>query len=332
MGVSCSIAVGVITCGRPKQLRRLLVSLAHQKLCSDLAARLRVIVVDNGRGGESRQVVEGVRCETDLPIQFVAEPEPGIPFARNACVRAAMGDDVLVFIDDDEWAPEGWLDSLVRTWKETGADIVTGPVRAVLPEGAPAWARQSGIFDKPRGCKTGEPVNTAFTYNALVSARVLRTLGPSFHPVFRHTGSSDYHYFRKAALAGFTTVWCEEAVVYEEVPAERLRLAWVLRRGYRIGAGGAAALRMLEPSGIVLLRIAARAGGHGGAGVLHLARALRQPRREGVRALWRLAIMAGFVLGPFGLRYEEYAPRGQRDVDRTQRRSEGGGEHAGPVE
>lgn len=309
MGDPLSIAIGVVTCNRPQWLARLLESIAAQRFSGTDAVRVRVIVVDNDLNGANREVVATLRQKTNLSIEFVEEPEPGIPFARNACVRAALGDDALIFIDDDEWAPDGWLENIVRGWRETGADIVMGPMSAVLPNEAPDWALHSGIFNKMRDRRTGDPIRCAFTYNTLVSGRVLRALGPTFDPAFRYSGSSDLHYFSRAALQGFTTVWCREALVYEEVPPERLRLGWLVRRGYRVGVGGSMTARMLHAPSRAMMWIAPRVGGHAVFGVFYLMQALVRPKREGIWALWRLSIAAGFVGGLFGLRYEEYKSR-----------------------
>ena len=46
-------------------------------------------------------------------IRYIPIPEKqGIPFNRNQGIQQAHG-EIIVFIDDDCWVPEGWLDSLV---------------------------------------------------------------------------------------------------------------------------------------------------------------------------------------------------------------------------
>jgi glycosyltransferase involved in cell wall biosynthesis len=230
------IVIAVPTAGRPQGLSRLLHALPTST-DADLAAE--VAVIDNEPSDETRKVVRTAAARPSFSITYVEEPERGIPFARNTCVRTALDRDAdaLVFIDDDEWPEPGWLDALVNTWRRTRADVVVGPATAVLPENAPEWARRSEVFDKDRRLPDGFPIRTAYSYNTLVSRTALQTLGPAFHPAFRYTGASDHDYFKQAAAMGLVSVWSPHARVYEKVDPPRLRLAWVFKRGYRIGAG-----------------------------------------------------------------------------------------------
>jgi len=212
--------------------------------------------------------------------------------------------DALIFLDDDEWPSAGWLEGLIDTWQRTGADIVLGPTKAVLPEHAPQWAHTSRVFDKDRNLADGAAIRTAYSYNTLLSRRTLDTLGASFDPAFRYTGASDHHYFKQAAEAGLRSVWSSTAVVYERVDPARLRLAWVLKRGYRIGAGVSRSMRLRLPRLAAVGRTAlltatnlAYATGH----VLGTA----HPRLSWVEGLRRAGIAAGLI-GSSVYHYEEY--------------------------
>jgi glycosyltransferase involved in cell wall biosynthesis len=265
-----------------------------------------VIVIDNNPARRTPQIVEDARNEATSAVTYQAEPRPGIPFARNTCVQAALARDAdaLVFIDDDEWPVPGWFEALMTTWQRTDADIVLGPAKGVLPADAPRWARRSGVFDKDRRLADGAPIRTAYSYNTLLSRRALETLGPSFDPAFRYTGSSDHHYFKQAGPAGLHSVWSANALVYEEVGSHRVRLSWVVKRGYRIGAGATRSTRLrlhgLRGAGRITLLAAFNllyAAGHV-VGTAH-------PRLSWVEGLRRLGIAAGLIGGTVH-RYEEY--------------------------
>jgi len=296
--------ISVPTGARPDGLERLLDAVAAQAAAAEHA---EIVVVDNGDANdETRRGVEKVTARTGVRATYLVEPERGIPFARNACVRAALdqGADALVFIDDDEWPASGWLEALLATWRRSGADIVLGPTKAVLPEHAPQWAHTSRVFDKDRNLADGAAIRTAYSYNTLLSRRTLDTLGASFDPAFRYTGASDHHYFKQAAEAGLRSVWSSTAVVYERVDPARLRLAWVLKRGYRIGAGVSRSMRLRLPRLAAVGRTAlltatnlAYATGH----VLGTA----HPRLSWVEGLRRAGIAAGLI-GSSVYHYEEY--------------------------
>ena len=76
-------------------------------------------------------------------------PERGIAQVRNALVAAALAEPATRFVamlDDDEWPEQNWLTQLLRTQKETGADVVRGAVLRVFEAPPPVWAaRWEGI-------------------------------------------------------------------------------------------------------------------------------------------------------------------------------------------
>lgn len=299
------VVVGVPTRGSAAGLTRLLARLT--KVVEPAAAHVEVAVVDNGPSHATRRVVEDDENADAWSISYLVEPEVGIPFARNACVRTALerDADALVFIDDDEWPAPGWLEALLATWRRTGADIVLGPAKGVLPTEAPAWARHSGVFDKERGLADGAPIRTAYSYNTLVSRRALETLGPAFDTTFRYTGSSDHHYFKQAAAAGLRSVWSPDALVYEEIEPRQARLLWVVKRGYRIGAGVTRSTRLRLGGVRGALRIALLTAVNLGFAAWQILRTVRQ-RWSWVEGLRRFAIALGLV-GGARHDYEEYA-------------------------
>jgi glycosyltransferase involved in cell wall biosynthesis len=297
------IVITVPTAGRPDGISRLLHALPTS---TDPTLAAEVAVIDNEPSEKTRKAVQSAANQLSSPITYVEEPDRGIPFARNTCVRTALDRDAdaLVFIDDDEWPEPGWLEALVGTWRRTRADVVLGPATAVLPEKAPEWARRSKVFDKDRRLPEGAPIRTAYSYNTLVSRTALQTLGPAFDPAFRYTGASDHDYFKQAAALGLVSVWSPDARIYEEVDPARLRLGWVFKRGYRIGAGATrstlnrmGALRSALRIVLLLLMNLGWAG-------WHVLRSVRY-RSAWVYALRRFGIVLGLVAGT-AHSYEEY--------------------------
>ena len=266
-----------------------------------------LVVVDNDSAGSSRSVVDELRESVGWPVTYEVEADPGIPAVRRRLVALALeaGADALVFIDDDEEAPPRWLATLVGHWRSSGADAVTGPVRRRLPQGAPAWTRTSDLFDPTGRHRTGTRMSKGYTGNALVSRPVLERLDVPFDDAFRHTGSSDLHFFLRAVREGFVVEWCEEAVVEEHIGAARLSWAWYVRRAYRSGAGDTTARRLLDPGLRTTLEILARALARAGHGLVLAPVALVRPSVRSL-AVRRLASGVGTVAGLVGHNYEEY--------------------------
>jgi glycosyltransferase involved in cell wall biosynthesis len=102
-----------------------------------------VVVVDDGSTDETDKVV------ARAGVRRVGSGSGGLNAARNAGVDATTG-AIVAFVDDDVWAPPGWLGALAGGADAyPDADAFGGPIRARL-EG-PA----------PRGCgRESAPITT----------------------------------------------------------------------------------------------------------------------------------------------------------------------------
>ena len=301
--MSSSVAIAVITYRRPALLANLLASLQTQVLSEPARWSVRVVVVDNDADESAREIAENPTGP--LPVHYAVEPDPGIPLARETSVRLCASDDAVIFVDDDEVAPSGWLDRLLTTWGRTGADVVTGPVEGILPDDAPAWARHSDVYTSVGNHATGAELDKAYTNNTLVSRRVLDTVTPAFDPAFRFTGSSDLHFFLRVHAAGFRIVWDDEAKVQEIVPPERVTRGWLVRRAFRSGAGDSISRRLITPGWKGTATSIALAGGRvvNGAGLLVLGVASPERRIKGLR---RVVSGVGSFAGVLGVNHDEY--------------------------
>ncbi|MGJ3510070.1 glycosyltransferase family 2 protein [Enemella sp. A6] len=297
------VAVAVITYRRPELLAELLASVQAQQIDDRYA--VRIVVVDNDAEGSAREVVDA--AGGPFPITYRVEPEAGIPFARQRSVDLCADDDALIFVDDDEQCPPGWLDALLTYWQRSGADVVTGPVHGLLPTGVPAWNRHSDVHSSRGKHRTGDRLPHAYTNNTLVTRAVLDEVTPAFDPAFRFTGSSDLHFFLRVARAGFDIRWVEEAEVTERVPVSRTSLRWLAHRAFRSGAGDTIARRLIAPGVGSALKSIALAVARLGSGMLLLLAGLingRPDRR--IKGFRRLCSAAGSFAGLLGVNHEEY--------------------------
>lgn len=299
----CSVCVA--TFRRPDGLRLVLASLADQVVPSDL--RMEIVVVDN----DGADPVAPTICDTfrdaypELDVIVDIEPERNIARARNRTVDLAKG-DVLAFIDDDEIADRHWIARLVETMDTYDADGVFGRVTARFPEGAPAWAAELDMFNRPSP-PTGSVARYTRTSNCLVRSTALAAHrrgddGP-FDPAYGRTGGSDSDLFERMRRSGATLVTAHEAEVTEMVPPERTRPAWMFRRAFRQGA--LYAYRSTRDVGLAA-KVATMAGSTGRAVVGALATALSLTNRA-QRARWalRTASYCGHLAGVVGI-----VPRG----------------------
>lgn len=234
--------VAIATYQRPEMLRKLLVSLTPIA-----SGPHRVVVVDNDEAGSAREVV----AEFDF-AEYVQEREPGIVAARNRGLDELQGEALLAFVDDDEWVADDWLPALYSTMRDYSADVVTGPVLPVYPEGAPRWATEGEYYERKRP-KTGTSLRDAATNNTLVTTAALRRLTPArFDHRFSVTGGSDTELFTRLKATGALIVWCDEALSWEHVPLSRISKKWVRQRQRRLGNVRGRIVGLSRPKAVVV--------------------------------------------------------------------------------
>jgi succinoglycan biosynthesis protein ExoM len=223
------ICVCICTFNRPELLRRLLSSLAEQET-SDLFD-YSIVVVDNDRTESARRTVESSAHESNISINYYAEPEQNIALARNMAVAHASGDFV-AFIDDDETPIDEWLLRMHSALLRYGVDGVLGPVKPLFEVMPPEWTVEAGFFERANyEHETGFILDwrQTGTGNVLIRRPILDEVSGPFRREFG-SGGEDLDFFRRAMGLGKVFVWCEEATVYEIIPGERTRLSFQLRR------------------------------------------------------------------------------------------------------
>ncbi len=292
------VAICVASYRRPEGLHALLGEIQRLRF-PGAPPSLHVHVVDNDAAGSARKVVDDARHWFSHPISYVLEPRKGIPRARNATLRSAIGTArLLAFIDDDEIPCPGWLGALIETHEATGADVVTGPVVARFVEPPPDWVVEGAFFDPPRA-STGQEMPVAYTNNVLVSADALTTLSSFFDESFTKGVGEDAELFQRLVAGGRRIVWCDEAVVYDQVPPERTKTRWLISRGFRIGTAAAYIERRHAPAGANLRNLLQSLRSLA-SGLLRAATTTRRARRT--QGLQIAAMGIGRMAGMLGVR------------------------------
>lgn len=212
-----------------------------------------VVVVDNDFNRSAASVVKTFKEKTDLTIIYDCEPEQNISLARNRAVSNASG-KFIAFIDDDEIPVRDWLLRLYCVMKESNADGVLGPVYPSYPAGAPDWLKRGNILGTrhlPSGTRLS--VRDTRTGNVLMSRAIMDEEGIRFDPAFGRTGGEDVDFFERQIVRGRVFVWCDEAVVYEKVPAERWRAVFHLEKWLRMGTLNGERIRRSGAAGRMVL-------------------------------------------------------------------------------
>jgi glucosyl-dolichyl phosphate glucuronosyltransferase len=237
-------SVIIATYRRPEMLAGCL----DRLLCDGSATEREVLVVDNGSGDDTPEVVR-VRAErtSGTPVRFFLEPQSGQVNARNRGVAEARG-EVLLFLDDDMLVDSGWTDRLVGCFEEPATIAATGRVLPAWPMPPPAWmgGPHATFLTSPDYGDVRRPLNGRarehiLGNNMAVHVRALDSLHPLFDPTIGHAGSismggDDVWLSRR--LGGLGNQWYEpDAVAHHRIPQNRLEWDWFRRRFWQGGIG-----------------------------------------------------------------------------------------------
>lgn len=228
-----NIDICILTFKRPALLQSLLNGIAQ--LHSKPNIRRRLIIVDNDATKSASPVVEAMRNNHDFEIIYDVEPIQNIALARNRCLSHVTS-EYLVFIDDDEVPRPEWLTAIIEATVKHQADVVFGPVVPNLPGNVPPWISKSIFFNRPR-YQTGHKLNEGGVGNTLFRSEIFMMQNFRFNPDFGCTGGEDSELFYRLSLSGKKMIWCDEAVVYENIEEYRLCVKWIIARSFRCGQG-----------------------------------------------------------------------------------------------
>ena len=300
-----TVVVAICTFKRNELLKRLLDGIL---VCADQTvkrAAVGIVIVDDTPEGRARPVAEAFADRFELGLQYRISGRKNISLARNLAVEAAIGlADWTVMTDDDCEPTPDWIDALLDTQHDTGADAVTGRMIRRVPDGSPRWITEQPFLEL--GVETppdGAEMPTAATFNTMISSQWLKDHSDiRFSPDYGVIGGEDMVFFRAAKTAGLVIHFSERGFVYENEPADRATFSYQLY--VYLWHGNSAGLACIE-SGIGRSRMMV----HGAASLL---RAGLRPCSRLVHgqspqlrfALAQLLHALGKILGTLGVRID----------------------------
>lgn len=226
------VTVLVPTVGRSEGLRRLCEALAVQE---DPGVPWDVLVVDNATPPRAAEIVTA--SALPVPARVVHEPRAGAAHARNRGV-AEVASELVALLDDDVVPDQDWLRRLLAPLlADPGLAGVGATVRLDPTVGRPAWlddALAAYLTDHDLGeARDLDAADYLLTANAAFRTAVLREVG--FDPRLGprpgvQLTNDDLDLTRRTLDAGHRLRWNPDAVVVHDLPAERTRLTWFLRR------------------------------------------------------------------------------------------------------
>ena len=227
-----SVCAIVPTFRRPDGLRAALRSLARQD-----CAGLSVIVCDNSPEASARDQVAAFAAQAPFGVTYLHEAATGVANARNTAV-AACAADFIAFLDDDEAAPDGWLDRLMQAQARFDADVVFGPVKARLPQPDDAHDGYIEAFFSRFGPDESQLLSGYYGCgNSLIRRACLPEDRAPFSVAHNQMGGEDDQLFHSLMTNGARIAWAADAWVWEDPAPERLTLRYTLKRAFAYGQG-----------------------------------------------------------------------------------------------
>jgi len=220
--------VSVVICtygGRERCLRSCIESLKNQTHQSSET----ILVVDTEEEKE--------RYSTDYPdVRVISSKKKGLAAARNRGIEASTG-DIIAFIDDDAVADKNWVSEIMRSFNSDNVMAVGGPVRPIL-QGKKIKEKLNWIV----GCtSTNPPTERPIGCNMAIDRRIFNEVGLFNEALGRvkeklSLGEETELFLRiKKHKPDANIVFNPGAVVYHDIPKERTKLGYILRRAYEEG-------------------------------------------------------------------------------------------------
>lgn len=124
--------------------------------------QFEVLLVDDGSTDESCALVD--RMALAHPnIRAIHQPNQGVAVARNHGIRQAKGRWLMMLDADDLWVPHT-VDILLRTARQTEADIVRGDLIKLRTEAVEGWMK-AHADGRPNEAEVAEEVMNAVVMN-----------------------------------------------------------------------------------------------------------------------------------------------------------------------
>ena len=234
-GESCLVSIVVTTYNRANMLGDALRSLVALEVNGHFS--YEILVIDDASTDYTGDVVEGIKCNSDVPIRYYIEDGTGVARARNRGIKEASG-EWIAFFDDDQIAETCWLKELLAAAQKTKSLCVGGRVSLLL-EGKkkvelPAFCRAL-LGETQHGNTLKQYPNKMLpgAGNILIHRRIFKAIG-NFNELYVQ-GSEDAEFFRRTRGANFELWYAPKALLHHMTPPYRFtqdHLIWTsLRHG-----------------------------------------------------------------------------------------------------
>jgi glucosyl-dolichyl phosphate glucuronosyltransferase len=228
---------------RPAGLTRALEALATQ---DDPGVAWDIVVIDNDAAPGAQDAFDSVAAKLEVPVRYVRETQRGSAYARNRGIAEASG-EITVMLDDDVTPARDWLRILLAPILAGRCEATGGRVVLDPGVGRPGWFDEAPLGAYLGSWDLGDEEHEIdasinrflITSNCAFKTDVLRASG-GFDPALGPRGGTplvndDVLLSRRVAATGARLRWVPGALVVHDLPPERLRPGYLLKRAWAQG-------------------------------------------------------------------------------------------------
>jgi succinoglycan biosynthesis protein ExoM len=241
------ITIGIPTYQRPVMLEKLLNSIFACTVDTKLVADINIVVMDNDKDRTAEGTVRKMALSSPsaYSLHYFNCPLKGLANVRNEIIHQSLQlkPDYILFIDDDQFVAPEWLNEIVACVVQTKGDFVFGPVipkfEAIVPPEIAHWFSYYSFPDQ----STMDFIDGGG--NLIMRSQFLEEQSLRFDNRFNTLGAEDSYFGVVALKKGATIFWTKKAIAYENIPAKRSTLEWLIKRKFR-GANSYTYILFLE--------------------------------------------------------------------------------------
>ena len=233
-----NVTIAICTWNRSEALALTLEQLTLLQIPS--GTQWELLVVNNNCTDSTDEVC--LSFASRLPLRLLHEPRPGKTFALNLAIREARG-KYIVWTDDDVLVDPNWLNAILTTFAQHGADWVFGVSEPEWPFKQPKWyaPQFQGLFAAldygPSSFVVATSAHPFYGLNLAGLRRAHMDLG-GFRTEFGLKGKGggvgeDTDLFNRALAAGMKIVYTPAARVRHMISPARTHKSYHRRHQWR---------------------------------------------------------------------------------------------------
>ncbi len=307
--------VVVPTYKRSQLLRRTIASLIEAPIPETL--EVTIFIIDNNSEDDTERVVLELQAQTDRHLVYVLETNQGSSHARNAGIRAGIG-DIIGFIDDDEEIHQDWYNVIAREFEDPATQFIGGPYLPNWGAPPPPWLPPGYhsvigvVVPKPRSPFGGSFQANLMGGNAVIRRSVFDNIGLYSTKLGRSgkglLSDEDAQFYRRLCSAGLRGMYVPDLIIHHYIPAGRLTRSYHRRWCYWRGVSQGYGDRESKESVPYLLGVPRHRVGRALKGLLSMPKHLMSPEGAGQAFADELASwdLLGFIYGRYFVRMERY--------------------------